>query len=398
MKPKAPQDDPQLPVAERIAYLIAGFLRGTLTEAEHDELDAWIVESDENLRLFEELTDEENLETAIAWRQRLEKERALHNIKEEVDLTKSRKPFFRSLLLYGVAATLILVAGLYFLGGRDAGKMNSSQALNTKEGVVSPGRDQAVLTLSGGRTIILNATGGGLLASEGGVRVSKGRGGEIVYEGKGAPELFHTVSIPRGGQYKVVLSDGTKVWLNAESTLRFPASFGGATRDVELRGEGYFEVVKDGARPFRVKSRTQAGGEQLVEVLGTAFNINAYDASLKTTLVEGSVRVQRAGEMVVLQPGEQAIGGEDLKVVKADLTKEGAWKEGLFVFRDASIQEIAGQITRWYDVEVEYRGSIPYHFNAAIERKEPLPTLLDVLQTTNRVHFKLEGKKLIIEP
>lgn len=398
MKPKAPQDDPQLPVAERIAYLIAGFLRGTLTEAEHDELDAWIVESDENLRLFEELTDEENLETAIAWRKRLEKERALHNIKEEVDFTKSRKPFLRSLLLYGIAATLILVAGLYFLGRQDASKMNSGQALNTKEGVVSPGHDQAVLTLSGGRTIILNATGSGLLASEGGVQVSKGRGGEIVYEGKGAQELFHTVSIPRGGQYKLVLSDGTRVWLNAESTLHFPASFAGATREVELRGEGYFEVVKDGARPFRVKCRTQAGGEQLVEVLGTAFNINAYDASLKTTLVEGSVRVQRAGEMVVLQPGEQAIGGEDLKVVTADLAKEGAWKEGRFVFRDASIQEIAGQITRWYDVEVEYRGSIPYHFNATIERNEPLPTLLDVLQTTNRVHFKLEGKKLIIEP
>lgn len=398
MKPKASPGEPQLPLAERMAYLIAGFLRGTLTEAEHDELDAWIVESDENLRLFEELTDEENLQTAIAGRKRLEKERALPKPMEPVGVTQSRQPLLRSLFPYLIAAALMLVAGLYFFAGRDADPVHSGQALNTQEGAGRSAHHQAVLTLAGGRTIILDAAGSGLLINEGGVQVAKGAGGELVYTGQGAPAQYHTLSIPRGCQYRLVLSDGTRVWLNAESSLRFPAGFASGNRVVELRGEGYFEVAKEQERPFRVKSRTPAGEEQVVEVLGTEFTINGYDAPLKTTLVEGSVRVEGAGRRVVLRPGEQAVAGKELKVVKADLQKEVAWKEGLFVFRDATIQEIAGQITRWYDVEVEYRGSVPYHFNATIEREAPLSRLLTVLEATRRVHFTLDGKKLIIGP
>lgn len=402
MKPKESKDDAQLPVAERIAYLIAGFLRGSLTEAEHDELDAWVVASDENMRLFEELTDEANLEAAMDWHRRLDQGKALNRIKEEVGLRPAKKPLVRSFwpLLIAAATILIAVISIYLFTIKNADKEDSRLARSNAPGTVRPGHDQAVLTLANGRTIILDSTGSGLLASEGGVQVAKGAGSELVYEGQGGSLQYHTVSIPRGGQYKLVLSDGTRVWLNAESSLRFPAGFAPDSREVELRGEGYFEVAKNKERPFRVKSWTPSGEEQLVEVLGTVFNIHAYPdpAGTRTTLVEGSVRVVKGGERVVLRPGEQARGEKNLEVVKVDLRKEVAWKEGLFLFRDASIREIGDQITRWYDVEVEYRGDIPYHFNATIERSTPLSSLLEVLQATKRVHFTLAGKKLIIEP
>jgi ferric-dicitrate binding protein FerR (iron transport regulator) len=401
MKPTESKGDAQLPVAERIAYLIAGFLRGSLTEAEHDELDAWVVASDENTRLFEELTDEANLEAALDWHRRLDREKALRNIKEATGLRSKNtivRPFWP--LLLAAATILVAVISIYLFSLKDAGTSEVGLAPSEAPGTVRPGRNQAVLTLSSGRTIILDSSGSGLLASEGGVRVNKRGGGELVYEGGGASLNYHSVSIPRGGQYKLVLSDGTRVWLNAESSLRFPASFTPGNREVELRGEGYFEVAKDAKSPFRVKSWTPSGGEQVVEVLGTVFNIQAYGdpSGTRTTLIEGSVRVVKGSESLVLRPGEQARGEKDFRVVKADLPREVAWKEGLFRFRDANIKEIGEEITRWYDVEVEYRGRIPYHFNATIERSEPLSRVLEALQATKRVRFTLEGKKLIIEP
>jgi len=398
MKPTESNDDAQLPVAERIAYLIAGFLRGTLTEAEHDELDAWVVASDDNTRLFEELTDEAYLEAGIDQHRRLDREGALQKIKEDIGLRPARRPWHRSLGPYLVAATLLAaVVSLYLFTKETPGEPTPPVAQH-RPPATSAGHDQAVLTLASGRTIILDGNDSGVLAREGGIQVTKGADGALVYQGTATGPQFHTVSIPRGGHYKLVLADGSHVWLNAESSLRFPASFSGNSREVELWGEGYFDVAKNAARPFRVQIQTPTGTGGQVEVLGTQFNINAYEGAVRTTLIEGSVRVEKGSGRVVLKPGEQAIGGPQLTVVRADLQKEVAWKEGLFRFRDASIQEIAAQITRWYDVEVEYRGAIPYHFNATLRRDEPLSSLLATLEATQRVRFSREGKKLIIEP
>jgi len=402
MKPNQPNGNKQLPVAERIAYLIAGFLGNTLTKVEHDELDAWVVAKEENTRLFEELTDEANIEAGIDWHKQLDQQKALSKIKEGLGLRQKSKPFLRSLWPYLVAASLIIaVVSIYLFKLKNPKVDTPAQAQTNNKEVIKPGRDQAVLILSNGRTIILDSSGTGLLATEGEITVKKGSGGEIIYDGNDKQTRYNLVSTPRGGQYKLVLADGTIVWLNAESSLNFPAGFAADKREVELKGEGYFEVAKNDKKSFRVKVLTDTGEEESsVEVLGTHFNINSYgdEGMVKTTLLEGSVSVNRQGKEVILKPGQQAQIKNGIKVIAAEVEKEVAWKDGLFVFRDASIQTIGAQIARWYDVELEYKGNIAYHFNATIDRKEPLRNLLKLLEDTKRVHFKIDGKKLIIEP
>ena len=388
--------DNDLPVAERIAYLIAGFLRGTLTDAEHNELDAWVVASEENTRLFEHLTDEATIAEGLRWKEHLNEEATLQSIKARI--RSPRKSRFRLLLPLSIAACVLLAALSIFFFTRTAPE---TPPVAQNNGGVQPGKDQAVLTLAGGRTIILDSAGSGMLANEGGVAIAKEPTGGIRYAGAGGTDLYQTLSIPRGGQYRLTLGDGTRVWLNAETSLRFPASFAAENRTVELQGEAYFEVAKDAGRPFRVAVRTRFGTPETVEVLGTHFNINGYvdDSSIRTTLLEGSVRVRHGPSSVVLKPGQAARGSSSggLQVEEGDLSAT-AWKDGLFRFRSATIQTIAAQLSRWYDIEVEIRGAIPDHFNATIDRKEPLQDLLQVLEETHRVRFTLEGKKLIITP
>lgn len=386
-----------LPEAERIAYLIAGFLSKTLTEKEHDELDEWVVASDQNTRLFEELTDEDNLEAGIRWHQNLEKKKALENIKQRAGIRK--KSFLLSFWPYAVAAALLLaVAGIYFLQPKTTGTPDTP-LIAKKETDIGPGTSKAVLILENGRTVILDSAGSGKVVNEGGLTVTKGSG-ELVYLGNPAKPVSHTLSVPRGGQYKLTLADGTQVWLNAESSLVFPASFAAEKREVLLRGEGYFEVAKIKNAPFTVTVSSPGGDTGRVEVLGTHFNINGYgdDGAVKTTLVEGAVKVSGKGGSAVLRPGEQAQLAAAVNVVKADIEKETGWKSGLFVFRDASAKSIGAQLARWYDVDVDYKDGPTALLTATIDRREPLQNVLKVLADTRRVHFQLEGKKLIIKP
>jgi transmembrane sensor len=394
------QEDP-LPVAERIAYLIAGFLRHTLTEEEHKELDEWIVASDENTRLFEELTDMNNLEAMLGWQRHINKQKALNQVRERAGLKKTGKTILRSLwpLTIAVACLLVIAAGLYYFVVND--KNGAKQAAGSKvEQGPQPGTDKAVLTLANGRTIILDKGGAGLLANEGNISIKKARDGGLEYNGRDSAAKYNTLATPRGGQYTIVLADGTRVWLNAESFLKYPAGFTAGQRLVELKGEGYFEVAPAGQGPGKIPFIVQVG-DMRVQVLGTHFNINSYgdEGLIKTTLLEGSVRVEKHGKSVTLRPGQQAqSAGEDIKVVSAEAGKETAWKNGQFAFTDATIENIAGQIARWYDVDVAYRGTIPYHFNATIDRSEPLENVLATLEATKHVQFSLEGKKLVISP
>ena len=399
MKPDASKEDLPLAEAERIAYLIAGFLRKTITEEEHDELDAWVIASEENMRLFEELTDENNIEAALLWQKKLDGQKALHKIKQKVGLRKHSRPFLHSFWLYAVTACLILFVIGWVWWKRGDGNGSKLAHISKEEGV-HPGTDKAVLTLASGRTIILDSIGTGLLAREGNINIENKGGGALVYLGQDTTMNYNTVSIPRGGQYMITLGDGTKVWLNAETSLRFPAGFSARHREVELSGEAYFEVAKDPARPFTVNIHTSSGDGGKVEVLGTHFNIDSYgdESYVKTTLLEGSVRVQKGGTIKLISPGEQAQMGKDIKVVSVDTKKEVAWKEGLFVFHEAPMSIIAPQLSRWYDVDIEQKGAIPYHFTATIERKESIQEVLQILEATHRVHFNLQGKKLMIQP
>lgn len=388
--------------AERVAYLIAGQIRGTLTAEELDELDEWITESDENLELFEELTDEDNIEMGIERYMQLEKGKvaALRGIKEKIGLQPKRRISRIWPLL--AAASLLLLAVSYFLFSiHPTGKKKIEKPIEyTAKNDFQAGSDKAVLTLSDGRTVILDSNGAGTVANEGRISINKSSAGELTYTGTDETEKYNVVSTPRGGQYKVVLSDGTKVWLNAESSLKFPAGFADTNRMVELKGEGYFEVAKDAARPFKVTILTPSGDGGTVEVLGTHFDIDGYgdEGIVKTTLLEGAVRVQKGGATKMLTPGEQAQVNNEINVIKTNANDANAWKDERFLFRNATARSIGEQIKRWYDVDVEYVGTITQHFNLEISRKAPLSKLLDGFEGTGQIHFTLQGRKLVIKP
>ena len=279
----------------------------------------------------------------------------------------------------------------------------------------APGGNKAILTLSDGSTIVLDSAHNGALTQQGNTKVVKLDSGQLAYRsGTGGPQgtgvQYNTIATPRGGQYQVVLPDGTKVWLNAASSLKFPTAFARNERSVDLAGEAYFEVAKNAGAPFKVHIITHQaaepgqgspGGE--VEVLGTHFNVNAYDdeAAIKTTLLEGSVRVSKGREHGLLQPGQQAQLNRkgDLHLVLDANTEEAiAWKNGYFQFEEADVRTVMRQLARWYDVEVSYEGPAPERqFGGQMPRGVNLSEVLRILQESN-VHFRIEGKKLVVTP
>lgn len=397
MNQSATNHDENLQKAERVAYLIAGHIQDTLTPEERNELDDWVTESDENLELFEKLTDEDNIEMGI--QKYLQREKGKEEAFAKIESKIKQESKFK--IWPYVVAICFLLAAVSFYVFRIRPKNNYVEkpiAQNKTSNEIAPGENKAVLTLSSGRTIILDSSVASTIATEGTVNISQ-KNGELLYSGSDEEVKVNTISVPRGGQYKLTLSDGTKVWLNAESSLKFPASFNGNLREIELTGEGYFEVAKDAAKAFIVSTTSKNGVNQKVTVLGTHFDISAYEDEGKTytTLVEGSIKVERNGMTKILKPGEQAVSEKGIEVAKADVNEATAWKEGKFVFRDATIQSIGKQIRRWYDVDIEYQGKSNQLFNTEISRNIPLSKLLNGLEGTDQVQFKLEGRKLIIK-
>lgn len=303
------------------------------------------------------------------------------------------------------AAVIVLAAGagVYFHESRAP---ETSVAVATPLNDVPPGGNRAVLTLADGSVIALDEVAEGMLARQGSTAITKVGDGRVAYEGgdnnaETPAPVFNTISTPKGGQYQVVLPDGTGVWLNAASSIRFPAVFSGEERRVEITGEVYFEVARNESMPFRVAFRD---GE--VEVLGTVFNIMAYEneAQAATTLLEGSVKItaRRSPETQrKLSPGQQALmnGSGNLKVVSgADVEAAVAWKNGLFQFTDAGIEEIMRQAARWYNVQVRYEGPVPVRqFTGKISRNVNISELLNMLDYAG-VHSRIEGKEIIISP
>lgn len=311
--------------------------------------------------------------------------------------------FFREkgMLKYVAAAAVLICMGIfsYLLIRNPAG--NRQMAKND----FVPGGNKAVLTLSDGSTIILNGAKNGTLTQQDGIAVNKTQDGEIAYDATkttGATNskklAYNTISTPKGGQYQVILADGTKVWLNAASSIVFPTVFNGNERHVKISGEVYFEVAKNKKKPFIVEA-----GKQTLEVLGTHFNINSYtdEPDIKTTLLEGSVKIQEQNSSysALLKPGQQAINSSSGPIVvkAADTEQAVAWKSGLFQINDASIEVIMRQASRWYDVEVEYQGKIPQRkFSGKIKRNVKASEFLQML-TYFDVRFSMEGRKIIVK-
>lgn len=267
---------------------------------------------------------------------------------------------------------------------------------------VAPGGNRAILTLADGTQIPLDSAGAGQLARQGNTTIIKLDSGRLAYHaatGATATVLYNTISTPRGGQFHITLPDGTQVWLNASSSLRYPTAFTGQERRVDLSGEAYFEVAKNAGRPFRIGSE-----EMEVEVLGTHFNIMAYDDEdiLRTTLLEGAVKVTRNGSSRLLQPGQQArVHRSDgsLDVLPDANTEEAvAWKNGFIQFEGQDIKAAMRMLSRWYNVEVDYRGAVPAHFRGIIPRNVPLSQVLKMMELTGEAHFSIEGNRIIVSP
>lgn len=307
----------------------------------------------------------------------------------------------RAFIRYVTAAAIFIIAGTATYFYVDQTKISVQNQTNLVTDI-APGGNKAYLLLSDGKRISLTGAENGTLAVHSGVTVTKTADGQLVYTISGGNEqddgTYNSIETPNGGHYQVRLPDGTIVWLNAASVLKYPVSFANnKERRVELQGEAYFEVAKDPKKPFLVSSK----GQQ-VEVLGTHFNINSYanETAMKTTLLEGAVKISEGKQMKILKPGEQAIvANHNLRVKMANLEEVMAWKNGYFNFQDAELENVMRQISRWYDVEVEYQGiASSERFNGAISKFKNISQVLKMLASTGVVHFKVEGRRVIVTP
>ena len=269
---------------------------------------------------------------------------------------------------------------------------------------LAPGGNKAVLTLGDGSTIVLDDAKNGALTQQGHTKVLK-HNGKLTYDPantKNDEIVYNTISTPRGGQYQIELPDGSQVWLNAVSSLRFPIAFAGKERRVEVTGEAYFEVAKNATMPFKVVIVTPAGNGTEIEAIGTEFNIMAYndEAAVKTTLLEGSVKINQDSKPVLLKPGQQArLQDKSIKIIdNIDTEEVVAWKNGYFQFTSANLQQVMRQIARWYDVDINYEGKVPERrFGGKISRDNNASEVLKVLELS-KVKFRIEDKKIIVTP
>ena len=328
-------------------------------------------------------------------------------------------PFYGRSWMKIAGVVLCLAAGVVTWWQGSKGKTEPIARKEQPQVIVSTVQNHSntTLTLPDGTVMVLDSSPNGLLVRHNNTIIRK-QGNHITVN-PGVPSKnktavangIHTLKTPNGRQFKAVLADGSQVWLNAASSLRFPTVFAGNERRVEISGEAYFEVAKDAARPFRVLTvvpDTPGHKETLVEVLGTHFNINAYgdDGGMKTTLLEGSVKVAVAktgnsatAQETVLVPGEQArvTSLQTVAITKADTEEAVAWKSNLFYFNNTGLQNIMQQLARWYNVEVVYAGEVPVrHFSGKISRAAPLSTVLEILEQSN-IHFTIRGKQIIVK-
>ena len=379
---------------ERIATLIVRQLKGDLNNQEADELNSWIDSSEANRNLFKQLTDPDFLQPEVSDFYQSHK-RILKKI--QAAITPKVIPLWKKLSAVAAAILLLFVGGYWWLVVKNNQGIKEETVKTKTVKDFAPGKEGAILTLADGRKIILDSAANGSLTNQGGVSVNK-KGGQVLYEGSGEV-LYNTMTTPKGRQYTVVLADGSKVLLNAASSIRFPTSFPGKERVVEITGEAYFEVAKDATKKFVV-----IAGDMRTEVLGTHFTINSYadEEKITTTLLEGSIKVLRSAQDdkgVVLQPGGQAQINKDGGLTtnkNANLEEATGWINGYFYFEKADVRTVMRQLVRWYDIDVAYKGKVTSElFGGKIQRNLNLSEVMEILKTIG-VEYKVEGKTLII--
>lgn len=394
------------------ASLLEKFLKDELTEEElkvflesgkipvNQDILRHVLGEKLNQQTYQGLSSEGNKEELFE--QMLEKASKLERQQASV-IPMFRKSNYMQYTRIAVVLFLLIGAAVYLFthNGRPAPGIQQQSIADLKADII-PGGNKAMLTLSNGSRIVLDSAADGILAQQGNASIIKLANGQLSYQqrgGKSADEiLYNTMSTPRGGQYKLILPDGTQVWLNASSSIHYPTAFAGNERKVEVTGEAYFEVVYDAQMPFKVIANGAT-----VRVLGTHFNINAYgdESTTKITLLAGAVSVSKGQASTLLNPGQQAQITRNSEIKRSndvDVEEAIAWKNGLFWFNGVDLPGIMRQLSRWYDIDVQYEGSIPQrHFTGHVFRHLNLSEVLKILELSH-VHFRIEGKKLIVTP
>ena len=389
-----------------ITRLLEKHIRNGLTSEKVQQLDQWVNLSEENRVLFIRMGNPASLQQeikryyAVHDRMRSALEHSIPELKTPIDLVISKQTHrihFLKTAWFRYAAAIIIIFGISaYLWNLSRNPQKETVATINPAPVqndILPGGNKAVLTLADGSKITLDSAANGQLAMQGNARILKDANGQVSYtivKGKAVHETvkYNSMSTPKGGQYQLRLPDGTKVWLNAASSITYPTAFNGKERNVSIEGEAYFEVAKDASKPFKVKTWSDE-----IQVVGTEFNINSYkdEQYVKTSLLEGSVKIQDR----ILKPGEAYINGE---MTTTDLSQDLAWKNGFFNFNNADLQTTMREFARWYDITVRFEGKIP-EFDYQGELPKNL-TLMQVLKVLNKigVKYRIEEKTLIVSP
>lgn len=384
-----------------IYHLIEKYLDGTITPAEEETLMAWYQDHNETeVEWLSENADEEEEVRA----------RMLQRLQQQVNVPVIPHATAKRRWYYIAAAACILVilgvAGFFYYPQRHRPAQPATIARATD--AIVPGSNKAILMLDNGDEVVLEDTRNGIISQQGKATVNKTDSGSLLYNAvngnTGSNMVYNTLVTRYGGQYRVTLQDGTNVWLNAGSSLRYPASFPGNERNVWLSGEAYFEVAKDQSRPFYVTVNGASGAPMTVRVLGTHFNINAYPDEQQhiVTLLEGSVKVGCGKADALLLPGKEAIlnrASGKINIKDGDTEAAIAWKNGYFLFDNEKIENIMKQISRWYNVEISYQGDVSGKaIGGSLSRSKNVTEVLSMLELTGTVHFKIEGRRIIVMP
>ena len=381
----------------RIADLISKQISGEISPVEQAELDGWLQDNPAGQAIYSRLTDEAQRHEAMRRMGRFDEETAWAHFEEKIQGENIIVPLRRRRFIrYASAAAVIagLTVGGYFV-------IHQKQRVQTAQNQphdIAPGHNQATLTLANGKKIVLTKNLKGTLAVQGNTTIHVNRNTSIAYTAANTTTAvqYNTLSTAKGemSPYPLVLADGTKIWLNAASSITFPTAFPGKERIVTVTGEAIFEVAHNAARPFKINV---AG--QTIEDIGTEFNVNAYadEPNVKVTLASGKVKIVKDGKEALLNPGQMAITTADnIKVADADLDAAFAWKNGLFLYDNEPLSSIMRQVARWYDVDVVYDGANPNKlFGGGVSRYKNVSQVLRKLELTGEVHFSIEGRRII---
>jgi transmembrane sensor len=391
---------------KELSEFLKKFSRNQYTAEEHDVFMNWFQglsrdEVEKVMDLYQEMADERDGRTYPELAEKIEARLNALDVHKETRIVA----LWPKLKYIAIACTVFLCIGIglyYFSTGQKQPILAENKGFKNN---ILQGGNKAVLKLADGSEIILDAAKVGKLAEQEHTSIYKEKDGQLVFDASAlngkdqtAGITYNSLATPRGGQYMLKLPDGTKVWLNSASSLRFPTTFSGKERMVELTGEGYFEVTKDKTKPFRVKTANQT-----VEVLGTHFNVNAYpeEPAVVTTLLEGSVKLAKSGtdEVQFLKPGQQARLTNIFTLHEVDPDAFVDWKDGYFKFSRENIQSIMRKVSRWYDVDVVYEGTLTKEgFVGTVPRSKNIKELLDALKLTGLMNYKIEGSQVIITP